>query len=221
MLVGGTAGLMTVLRGCNCGLALGRRRSPRGASTMVSISECRSRLVGARLPRTVVFCVNQSACMDGVSPFDAEIQAGDRSSGSTQPARARFVGNGMITSTLALSLEVSARISFANRRHVLLLIAAGADADAATLGLSVNAAANAWLKDMDLGLRLAFLFFVIVFVIHYHNRLFCHLHLLPARPRAASSGPVILNRDLQYVHEFIRAKFLRPRISLGCRLVLA
>ncbi|KAH9069538.1 hypothetical protein EDB83DRAFT_2372996 [Lactarius deliciosus] len=216
MLVGGTAGLMTVLRGCNCGLALGRRRSPRGASTMISISECRSRLVGARLPRTVVFCVNQSACMDGVSPFDAEIQAGDRSSGSTQPAsartRARFVGNGMITSTLALSLEVSARISFANRRHVLLLIAAGADADAATLGLSVNAAANAWLKGMDLGLRLAFLFFVIVFVIHYHNRLFCHLHLLPARPRAASSGPVILNRDLQ---------FLRPRISLGCRLVLA
>ncbi|KAH9167696.1 hypothetical protein EDB89DRAFT_109429 [Lactarius sanguifluus] len=45
-----------------------------------------------------------------------------------------------------VSLEISARVSFTNRR-VLPLVAAGVDADAATLGfieLCVNAVANAW-----------------------------------------------------------------------------
>ncbi|KAH8983253.1 hypothetical protein EDB86DRAFT_2967691, partial [Lactarius hatsudake] len=57
--------------------------------------------------------------------------------------RARFAGNGMTTSTLALPFEASARVSFTDRRVV---VAAGADADATTLGfveLCVNATANA------------------------------------------------------------------------------
>ncbi|KAH8983256.1 hypothetical protein EDB86DRAFT_2967709 [Lactarius hatsudake] len=64
----------------------------------------------------------------------------------------RFVGNGMTTSTLVLSLEASARVSVANRRVV---VAAGADADAITLGyveLCVNAAANPWSRGLDLSL---------------------------------------------------------------------
>ncbi|KAH9069549.1 hypothetical protein EDB83DRAFT_439054 [Lactarius deliciosus] len=64
--------------------------------------------------------------------------------------RARFVGNSMTSSTLALSLGASARVSFADRRVV---IAAGADADATTLGfveLCVNAAGNAWSRGVGI-----------------------------------------------------------------------
>ncbi|KAH8977359.1 hypothetical protein EDB92DRAFT_1917651 [Lactarius akahatsu] len=69
--------------------------------------------------------------------------------------RARFVCNRMRTSTLALSLELSVRVTVADKRVV---VAAGADADAVTLGfveLCVNAAANAWsrgVKIVDLSL---------------------------------------------------------------------
>ncbi|KAH9069578.1 hypothetical protein EDB83DRAFT_2373456, partial [Lactarius deliciosus] len=69
----------------------------------------------------------------------------------------------------------------------------------------------------DLGL-VTFPLFVVLIVHHYHRLLCRLLRLLPTRSRAASSRPVVLERNLQHVHEFHRAQIVPcPRFPLdGC-----
>ncbi|KAH9069572.1 hypothetical protein EDB83DRAFT_2373397, partial [Lactarius deliciosus] len=73
----------------------------------------------------------------------------------------------------------------------------------------------------DLGLVTFFIF--VVLIVHHYHRLLCRLlRLPPARSRAASSGPVVLECNLQHVHEFLRVRIVPcPRFPLGCCLALA
>ena len=160
------------------------------------------------------------------SPFYAATHAGDRYSSPPDAAECECVSS-MTTSTLGLSLKVSACVSFANRR-VLPLASAGAGPDAevnrATLGfaeLCVNATASAMSR------------FVGIFYFYSSSLLRLPHHRYPAQPRpllptsmfspppwrpgqAYLYCPSYLQRTLQHRHEIPGARIVPcPRFPLA------
>ncbi|KAH8983646.1 hypothetical protein EDB92DRAFT_1561997 [Lactarius akahatsu] len=142
---------------------------------------------------------------------------------ATKPehVRARFVDNGMTASSLALSLEISARVSFANRR-VPLVVTSGADVGAATSGCvelycrSYQRSRGVRILDLSLYSSSSSSLSTITTVS------LAAFVLFPLGPVSPGPSQLFYNATGSRGHEFFRTRIVpSPRLSIGRRLARA